>query len=367
MCHFSISPIYRLKLGTPRIVSFEVFYSNRRNINSSISILSMHQSQSTPHTLLSLLLLLLLATANARIHELTIAGDSRRAFHIESFGFNIGGVADLSIRTFGVSPPPEDLDKMHMGFIFRKVSSRSDAIANVEEATETGICLLDDVDEKGAEKAAHTLDDVRWIAPSDSKEWVAGWDHKHTIKAGEEGMYQIVFSRCVPSDATTTVSFEINLEMYNVKGNARDYLPAGESALPLLNFAAAFTFAVLGGMWIYLCRTSPEFVHQIHLLMLILIGLKMMSALFHGISFHFVKMYGHPVGWQIIYYIFTFLKGIMFFSVIMLVGTGWSLLKVSAMERCCSVVFFCFLFLWWNSFISICNIRQLSIINRHHL
>ena len=50
---------------------------------------------------------------------------------------------------------------------------------------------------------------------------------------------------------------------------------------------------------------------------------------FTGVSYHFVKMYGHPVGWQIVYYIFTFLKGIMFFSVIMLVGTGWSLLKVS--------------------------------------
>jgi len=50
---------------------------------------------------------------------------------------------------------------------------------------------------------------------------------------------------------------------------------------------------------------------------------------FTGVSYHFIKMYGHPVGWQIVYYIFTFLKGIMFFSVIMLVGTGWSLLKVS--------------------------------------
>ena len=68
------------------------------------------------------------------------------------------------------------------------------------------------------------------------------------------------------------------------------------TALPFLNFASSFIFAVLGGMWIYMCRTKSEHVHHIHLLMLVLIGLKMMTAMFHGISFHFVKMYGHPVG-----------------------------------------------------------------------
>ena len=34
----------------------------------------------------------------------------------------------------------------------------------------------------------------------------------------------------MPSDATTTVSFDINLELYNIdEGNIKDYLPAGES------------------------------------------------------------------------------------------------------------------------------------------
>jgi hypothetical protein len=46
------------------------------------------------------------------------------------------------------------------------------------------------------------------------------------------------------------------------------------------------------------------------------------------------------VGWQIVYYIFTFLKGIMFFSVIMLVGTGWSLLKVSRLWGVVLCLFF---------------------------
>tara|TARA_B110000091_G_C13770258_1_gene456342 strand:- start:636 stop:1655 length:1020 start_codon:yes stop_codon:yes gene_type:complete len=291
------------------------------------------------HVVLLSILFLLSLPSQARIHELTISGDSRLAFHIESFGFNTNGVAEFDVKSFGVAPLPDEAVGWHMGFVFRKVSSESDAIANVEEATESGTCLLDDNSNKEGD-TNKALADVRWEAPPHSKDWAAGWKHTHTIQPGEEGMYQIIFCRCKPSDATTTVSFDINLALYNIKGNSRDYLPAGESALPLLYFASAFVFAVMGGMWIYMCRTSKEFVHHIHLLMLMLVGLKMMSSLFHGVSFHFVKMYGHPVGWQIVYYIFTFLKGIMFFSVIMLVGTGWSLLKVSRLWGLFCVCFF---------------------------
>ena len=119
---------------------------------------------------MKILFFCLLLSTTARIHELQITGDSRRAFHIESFGFNTGGVADLSIRSFGVSPLPDDMSKLHMGFVFRRVASESDAIANVEEATELGKCLLDD--EKTGDKA---LADVQWEASKNKEEWVNGW------------------------------------------------------------------------------------------------------------------------------------------------------------------------------------------------
>ena len=248
-----------------------------------------------PHLYYASLLLLLLLTitsTNARIHELTISGDSRSAFHIESFGFNANGVAELSVESFGISTLESSSTQRHMGFVFRKVSSKSDAIANVEEARETGKCLLDAPEKKsntdsgkdngGVANGGTILADVRWEAPEDPKEWSKGWKHTHTIQPGEEGMYQIIFARCQPVDVTTTVSFEINLSLYNRKGEIRNYLSAGEAALPSLNFAAAFVFTVLGGVWIYMCRQKEEFVHHIHMLMLILVGLKMLSALFHG-------------------------------------------------------------------------------------
>lgn len=43
---------------------------------------------------------------------------------------------------------------------------------------------------------------------------------------------------------------------------------------------------------------------------------------------HYVALTGSPDGWNIAYYIFTFFRGILFFTVIVLIGTGWSYMKV---------------------------------------
>ena len=85
-----------------------------------------------------LLLLLLVGGPRARrvdalIHELKVSGDDRRIFHIESFGFAAGGVADLSVKSFGIWPIPKESSSWNMGFVFRKVVSESDAVASIDE------------------------------------------------------------------------------------------------------------------------------------------------------------------------------------------------------------------------------------------
>jgi hypothetical protein len=40
--------------------------------------------------------------------------------------------------------------------------------------------------------------------------------------------------------------------------------------------------------------------------------------------FHYIERTGHADGWNIAYYIFTFFRGILFFTVVVLIGTGWS-------------------------------------------
>lgn len=47
----------------------------------------------------------------------------------------------------------------------------------------------------------------------------------------------------------------------------------------------------------------------------------------------YVRKTGTPHGWDVAFYIFGFFKGIMLFTVIVLIGTGWSFLKPYLQER----------------------------------
>lgn len=44
--------------------------------------------------------------------------------------------------------------------------------------------------------------------------------------------------------------------------------------------------------------------------------------------YHLIRATGHAEGWSVAFYFFTFIRGVLFFTVIVLIGTGWSYLKV---------------------------------------
>ena len=46
--------------------------------------------------------------------------------------------------------------------------------------------------------------------------------------------------------------------------------------------------------------------------------------------YHLIRATGHAEGWSVAFYFFTFIRGVLFFTVIVLIGTGWSYLKVGA-------------------------------------
>lgn len=49
--------------------------------------------------------------------------------------------------------------------------------------------------------------------------------------------------------------------------------------------------------------------------------------------YHLIRATGHAEGWSVAFYFFTFIRGILFFTVVVLIGTGWSYLKVSILCR----------------------------------
>jgi hypothetical protein len=55
-----------------------------------------------------------------------------------------------------------------------------------------------------------------------------------------------------------------------------------------------------------------------------------MLLLLQAGMFHYIERTGHADGWNIAYYIFTFFRGILFFTVVVLIGTGWSYMVSNA-------------------------------------
>jgi hypothetical protein len=68
-------------------------------------------------------------------------------------------------------------------------------------------------------------------------------------------------------------------------------------------------------------------VHMIHILMGILVLMKALDLLCEAEEKSYTKRTGTAHGWDIAFYGFSFLKGVMLFTVIILIGMGWSILK----------------------------------------
>lgn len=62
-------------------------------------------------------------------------------------------------------------------------------------------------------------------------------------------------------------------------------------------------------------------------MMTVLLVFKTLSMLFESIRYHYLRLTGAAEAWSIVYYLFAFLKGITLFVVVLLIGTGWSLIK----------------------------------------
>lgn len=75
------------------------------------------------------------------------------------------------------------------------------------------------------------------------------------------------------------------------------------------------------------CVKNKRSVHRIHLLMAGLLVMKALNLICAAEDKHYVKVTGTPHGWDVLFYIFQFIKVALLFTVIILIGTGWSFLK----------------------------------------
>lgn len=278
-------------------------------------------------SLLFIVQYLLLRISDGLIHKLIIRNDDRDLFKIETFGFVAGGVINITVNDFSVHDysHPQFSNKSHpwVGFLLRKSSSESAAQQDIESSIEEGTCILE----------TRTKDDL-FIDLSDQSTWPLS-KVGHIVRPGAAGLYSLIFARCKPPGAHT-VSFKLFASFHNPGPN---YLSAGDAPLPFMYFCFFLIFTLTLGLWLWILfrpSTNKTKVHFIHYMMAILVTLKALTLLFESIRYHYIAVSGagtQAEAWSIIFYVFAFLKGVMLFTVILLIGSGWSLMKSYLNEK----------------------------------
>ncbi|GLJ54181.1 hypothetical protein SUGI_1161320 [Cryptomeria japonica] len=214
-----------------------------------------------------------------RVSEIRL--DARSIIPFDEFGFTHRGHLEMTVRGASYKAVKE-IDPSHMGFF---LSTREAWIHVLHELQRGEIhCVLD------------------------------------------TNQYTLVFANCIPE---TLVSMDVRTVMYNIEGGtgAKDYLSAGETVLPRLYFCLFLIYLVLSGIWIYVVVKHRATAYQIHVFMIALVCLKALNLICEAEDKSYIKRTGTAHGWDVLFYIFSFLKGIMLFTLIVLIGTGWSFLK----------------------------------------
>ena len=73
-------------------------------------------------------------------------------------------------------------------------------------------------------------------------------------------------------------------------------------------------FSVGAALWAVTLARSWALAHRLHVLMGVLAGFKALTLLSQAGELHLVKTSGHTGNWNIAFYVFTFLRGILFFT-----------------------------------------------------
>lgn len=271
--------------------------------------------------LLLLLSAILFYNAGALVHHLRIEEDDRNLFKIETFGFLGEGKMNLTLSSFFLSKKNGEKignnnnnKDMRIGFVMRRATSESAAQQDLERTIENKECILD-----------HVTPEDYMIDISDEKNWER-LSSGHIVSPNAPGLYSLLFARCRPS-GTQFVNFKLEVSFINPGPN---YLSAGDEPLPLLYFVFFLLFTITMGVWCWVLSRDAVIngtVHRIHYMMAALLALKCLTLLFESIRFHYISIVGSSELWSIIYFTFSFLKGVMLFTVILLIGSGWSLMK----------------------------------------
>ncbi|XP_010533538.1 PREDICTED: protein GPR107 [Tarenaya hassleriana] len=263
-----------------------------------------------PPLYLALFLFLSISGAFAEIRSTEIRSDDRPIIPLDEFGFTHMGRLELNVSKISLSTDNPDLDLSKVGFFLCTRDAWFHVIQQLEEREVT--CAL----KSDLVKHVFTFNNLKGDKSS--------FDTVFTENDADQ--YSLVFANCLQQ---VKVSMDVRSAMYNLekKSGRRDYLSAGKTGLPKVYFFFFLVYFFLAGTWIYVLYRKRLTVFAIHFFMLGVVVLKALNLLCEAEDKSYVKRTGSAHGWDVLFYIFSFLKGITLFTLIVLIGTGWSFLK----------------------------------------
>lgn len=266
--------------------------------------------------------LLFSSLVSSEIRHSEIRLDPRRLIVFNTFGFDSTGYIDIAVSNFVThSEHGKNADLSKLGFAITPAEAGPElnnelqvenCVLNMKYATVVTLFTMEQMYKKWS--AEHPKKDVPF------KEYTYAYNLTN-FPAAE---YSLVFANCQDIGVP---SFDLDVRLYNVENGKPDFLPAGKTQLPKLYFLFFLAYVAAGALWLYVCYKERATVHRIHYLMGLLIFLKALTVFSQAGEYAYIKSTGAPHGWNIAFYIFGFFRGIMLFTIIVLIGTGWSFLK----------------------------------------
>ncbi|KAG8085846.1 hypothetical protein GUJ93_ZPchr0010g8100 [Zizania palustris] len=251
-----------------------------------------------------LLLLAVALPAAAEIKTESFREDPRPSILFEKFGFSKTGAVRIVISGAAVSSSFARADPKQLGFFILSDESMFQAVYESQARPPP---------EKRAEAAGGGPDEPDVSGCVLSSPYVKTLFTFHDMEGGHYNKsfpvthpdeYSLYFANCAPE---ALVTMKVRTEMYNANPDgSKDYLSVGQAPVPAIYGFFAFFYAAFLAAWGYLTLTRDR---------------------------HYIRVTGTPHGWDVAFYLFQLVKGVVLFAVIVLVGTGWSFLKPVLQDR----------------------------------
>ncbi|XP_072994153.1 protein CANDIDATE G-PROTEIN COUPLED RECEPTOR 7 [Typha latifolia] len=273
-----------------------------------------------------LLLLSLLSSSSGEIRLNSVSSDSRAIIPFDEFGFTHAGVLVLNVSSISLSDS-SDIDLSQLGFFLSTADAWLHVLQQLRDLDVT--CAL----QSDLVKVVYSFDH---LDPPSNPSRVAvarSTSFSTSFPITDPGQYTLVFANCL---AGLRVSMSVRSAMYNLDPRSPDrriYLSAGSAVLPFIYSVLFCAYLALGALWIAILLRKRAAVFRIHYFMLAVVALKALNLLAEAEDKSHIERTGSAHGWDVLFYIFSFLKGISLFTLIVLIGTGWSFLKPYLQDR----------------------------------